>query len=126
MSESTPSGQGGDPAAPLQPGGPVEVRIVPDIPVVFSDGILSQSFAKGITKFYLFRTDIAPNVVGPLRTTVVGQVVMPADAFARTVHFFRHRLRLMIAAGAISQAEVDEIDKTVYDDPVVEKDLGKG
>jgi hypothetical protein len=44
---------------PVQP-----VRAIQDPPVIFCDGVLSQSFAPGISKFYLFRTDASPDVTG--------------------------------------------------------------
>jgi|ERR1700722_8640724 hypothetical protein len=93
------------------------VRIIQDVPVVFSDGVMSHSFVQGVAKFYLFRTDSAPNVVEGTRNVPVVQVVMSAIGFAGMLHFFEHRLKLMIEDGAISQATVDKINETIYEDP---------
>jgi hypothetical protein len=88
---------------------PASVRIVPEIPIFFADGIASHSFASGISKFYFYRTDsdaLAPvdNVNVP-----VAQAVMSAEGFAKALHFLNHRLKLMIRAGAISQEAVDAV-----------------
>jgi hypothetical protein len=93
------------------------VRVVGDIPVVFSDGVMSHSYIKGVSKYYLFRTDSSPDVSEAPKNIVVAQVVMSATGFAGMLHFFQHRLKLMIDAGAISQEEVDQINKTVYETP---------
>jgi len=92
------------------------VRIVSDIPVVFTDGVMSHAFIEGVSKFYLYRTDTAPNVVEGTKNVPVVQVIMSAQGFAGMLHFFQHRLKLMIAAGAISQKTVNKINETVYDD----------
>jgi hypothetical protein len=97
---------------------PVSVRIVPDIPTVFADGIVSQSYIAGVSKFYFFRTDSDPDVTKPAKNTVIAQIIMPAEGFAAMVHFLQHRLKMMIADKAISQEAVDRIDKTVYPPPV--------
>jgi hypothetical protein len=96
------------------------VRIVSDVPVVFSDGVMSHSFIEGVSKFYLYRTDSAPNVVEGATNVPVVQVIMSAQGFAGMLHFFQHRLQLMIDGGAISQATVDRIKETVYTDPLKE------
>jgi hypothetical protein len=96
---------------------PQEVRIVQDIPVVFADGVMSQSYIEGVSKFYLYRTDAAPIVTDGARNVPVVQVVMSAHGFAGMIHFFEHRLKMMIADGAISQASVDKIKETIYEDP---------
>jgi hypothetical protein len=91
------------------------VRVVGDIPVVFSDGVMSHSYIRGVSKYYLYRTDSSPDVSDGPKNIVVAQVVMSATGFAGMLHFFQHRLKLMIDDGAISQAEVDQINKTVYE-----------
>src|SRR5262245_9442289 len=99
------------------PAGIPNVKIVQDIPVVFADGVMSQSYIAGIAKFYFYRTDSSPDLSGPNVNHPVVQVVMPAQGFAQMLHFFQHRLKTMIAEGAISQEVVDTINKTVYDAP---------
>jgi hypothetical protein len=94
------------------------VRIIHDIPVIFSDGVMSHSYITGVSKFYLYRTDSAPNVADGARNVPVVQVIMSAQGFAGMLHFFQHRLKLMIRDGAISQELVNDIDNTSYDDPV--------
>jgi hypothetical protein len=102
-----------DSAAPQIPA----VRIVQDIPVVFSDGVMSHSYIEGVSKFYLYRTDTAANVLEGTKNIPVVQVIMSAQGFAGMLHFFQHRLKLMIDDGAISQETVDRIKETVYEDP---------
>ena len=99
-------------SAPIQ-----AVRIVQDIPVVFADGVMSQSYIHGVSKFYLGRTDSsADDTRGPQNVPVV-QIVMSAQGFAGMLHFFQHRLKMMIRDGAISQDTVDQINSVVYDEP---------
>jgi hypothetical protein len=97
---------------PVQP-----VRAIQDPPVVFCDGVMSQSFATGISKFYLFRTDASPDVSEGNKTVPILQIVMSANGFASMLHFFNHRLQLMVRDGAISQESVGQINKFVYSDP---------
>jgi hypothetical protein len=95
------------------------VKLIQDIPVIFADGVISQSYIPGISKFYLYRTDIGPDVDAsqPPRNVPVVQVVMSARGFAGMLHFFHHRLKIMIRDGAISQDMVDSINSFVYDEP---------
>jgi hypothetical protein len=95
---------------------PTPVRIVPDVPFFFSDGITSHSFAPGISKFYFFRTDASPLGVAESKNVVVAQAIMSAEAFARSLHFLNHRLKMMVKAGAITQQEVDEAFSFKYDE----------
>lgn len=93
------------------------VRIVQDIPAIFSDGVMSHSFIQGVSKFYLYRTDSAPDAAGGARNVPVVQVIMSAQGFAGMLHFFQHRLKLMIRDGAISQEMVNNINSINYEDP---------
>jgi hypothetical protein len=107
MSNGTPTGATG----------PVNVRIEGDfanIPVLFADGAMSQAFGPGISKFYLYRSDFDPNLSLPNKNTPIVQIVMHAEGFARMIHFFQHRLRIMVDAGVISQQVVDQINRTEY------------
>jgi hypothetical protein len=97
---------------------PARVKIVPDIPVVFADGAMSQAFGPGISKFYLYRNDFDPNLSGA-ENTPVAQIVMPAEGFAAMVHFLQHRLQVMIEAKVISQEAIDRITSTKYPTPHV-------
>ena|ERR1700722_19805755 len=99
---------------PVQP-----VRAIQDPPVVFCDGVMSQSFAPGISKFYLFRTDASPDASEVNKNIPILQIVMSANGFATMLHFFNHRLKLMLRNGAISQEAVDEINKYVYPDLIL-------
>jgi hypothetical protein len=94
-----------------------EVRVISEIPVIFADGVMSHSFISGVSKFYLYRTDASPNVSEGSKNIPVAQIVMPAQGFAGMVHFFEHRLQLMVGEGAITQATVDKIKETIYADP---------
>jgi hypothetical protein len=101
-----------------QAGAPVAaVKIVPDIPVIFADGAMSQAFGPGISKFYLYRTDFDPLLAEPNKNTPIVQIVMPAEGFAALVHFLQHRLRMMVEGKAISQEAVDRINQTKYPPP---------
>lgn len=93
------------------------VKVVPDIPVFFADGVLSHAYAPGISKFYFYRTNSDPLLALPNRNVVVAQCIMQAEGFARTVHFFNYRLKLMVRDGAISQEAVDRIFAFSYDEP---------
>jgi hypothetical protein len=90
------------------------VKIAPEIPAIFADGVISQAFAPGITKFFFYRTDTGPIIAEGDKTIPVAQIIMPAEGFAAMVHFLQHRLKLMIEHGAISQEAVDKINQTDY------------
>lgn len=84
-----------------------EVKISPDIPVLFSDGALSQVYGPGIAKFYLGRFDADPHVLSTSKSIAVAQVIMPAEGFAAMMAFFEHRVKLMVKDGVLSQEFVD-------------------
>lgn len=115
--EQEAQGAGATAAAATAPPIIPSVRLIQDIPVLFADGVMSQSFIPGISKFFLYRADASANVSEPPKNTPVVQIVMPASGFAAMTHFFEHRLKLMIDDGAISQAEVDRIKQFVYENP---------
>jgi hypothetical protein len=95
---------------------PTPVRIVPDVPFFFSDGVASHSFAPGISKFYFYRSDVSPLGAMTNSNVVVAQAIMSAEAFARSLHFLNHRLKMMVKAGAISQDTVDEAFSIKHDE----------
>jgi hypothetical protein len=81
------------------------------IPNVFADGVMSQSYGPGISKFYLYRTDGDPHAKGNPVNTPIAQVVMPAAGFVRTWAFFGKRIKTMIEQGFLTQDQVDELVK---------------
>ena len=84
------------------------VKIIPDIPVIYADGAMSQNWGPGVTKFFLGRLDGDPEAKKDSSTSVtVAQIIMPADGFVQMVTFFEHRLKGMIEAGVVSQELVD-------------------
>jgi hypothetical protein len=94
------------------------VRVIGDIPVIFTDGVSSHSHAPGIAKYYLYRVDSDPFAIGNDKNVVVAQVVMQAEGFAKMVAFLNHRLSLMVKDGAVSKAAVDaamSFDFTAHD-----------
>jgi hypothetical protein len=97
--------------------GPVTVKIATDPPVIFADGALSQVFGAGIAKFFLYRIDPDPNAASPATPSVTAQIIMPAEGFAAMVHFFQHRLQLMVEAKAISKEALDRIRSVTYPTP---------
>jgi hypothetical protein len=89
------------------------VRIAPEIPVIFADGVLSHAFGPDVSKFYFYRTDSAPDGSNSPNVNVpIAQIVMPADGFVRMVLFLQHRIKMMVEAGALKQSLVDEIAKS--------------
>jgi hypothetical protein len=94
------------------------VRTIAEFPVMFADGVLSHSYIAGISKFYLYRTDSSPNVSEGMKNTVVAQIIMSAQGFVQMLHFFEHRLNIMLEDGAISKELVEAVKKTVYGPPV--------
>jgi hypothetical protein len=93
------------------------VRVLDDVPVIFSDGVLSHSFAFGISKFFLYRTDNDPGLTAPPKEVVTAQIIMPTENFIRMVAFFEHRLKLMVASSEISQAKIDAARQFWVDNP---------
>jgi hypothetical protein len=87
------------------------------IPNVFADGVMSQSYGPGISKFYLYRTDGDPHAqVEPVNTPIV-QVIMPAAGFVRTWAFFGARIKTMIDEGFLTQEQVDALTKAGSGEP---------
>jgi hypothetical protein len=99
MSESGTSG-GETPAVPI-------VRIAQEIPVIFVDGVSSQSYAFGVTKLYFSRFDPDPAAVGGSKETHVMQIVMPTENFVSTFAFLEHRLKNMIETGAVKEDQLE-------------------
>jgi hypothetical protein len=98
-------------------GGPVTVKIATDAPVIFADGALSQVFGAGVAKFFLYRIDPDPNVATSPTPSVTAQIIMPVEGFAAMVHFFQHRLQLMVEANAISKEALEKIRGVTYPPP---------
>lgn len=84
------------------------VKIVSDIPTIFADGVVNQIMGPGISKFYFFRNDAILGTINTYQPVGVAQMVMPAYGFVDMVAFFEHRLKVMLNAGNITQAMVDE------------------
>jgi hypothetical protein len=84
------------------------VRILPDVPVIFADVTISQSWATGVTKFFLGRVEGDPDAKRDPITIPVAQIVMPAEGFVSMVAFFEHRIKAMIASGSVSQESFDK------------------
>jgi hypothetical protein len=84
------------------------VRLLPETPVIYADGVSDQSYGPGMSKFHLFRVDPAPSSgVNELRSVV--QIVMPLDSFVQMWAFFEHRLKLMIKDDVISREKIEQI-----------------
>lgn len=94
------------------------VKVVGDIPVIFTDGVSSHSYAPGIAKYYLFRVDSDPLALGNDKTVTVAQIIMQAEGFAKMVAFLNHRLKLMVRDGAISKEATDKIMSHDFEAPV--------
>jgi hypothetical protein len=77
--------------------------------VIFSDGALSQTFAPGVAKFWLYRVDVDPHVSTDAGTTPVAQVIMPAEQFVNMVAFFERRIELMVANGVVRPGLLEEM-----------------
>jgi hypothetical protein len=84
------------------------VKIVPDIPVIFADGAVSQNWGPGITKFYLGRLDADPEAKKEPSSVPVVQIIMPTEGFVQMVAFFEHRLKTMVEQGIVSQGSLDK------------------
>ena len=84
------------------------VRIVPEIPAIYADTVLSQSYGPGISKFFLARFDSDPAATSVPSSVPVAQVIMPAEGFVQMVAFFQMRLQVMVDSQIISQDSVDK------------------
>jgi hypothetical protein len=99
--------EGGNASAPANVTIPA-VKIVPDIPAIFTDGAISQNWGPGISKFFLGRLDADPNALKEATSTPVAQIIMPAEGFVQMVAFFEHRVEMMVEQGVVSQGSVDK------------------
>jgi hypothetical protein len=93
------------------------VKIIQDVPIVFADGIQSQSYGFGVAKMYLNRYDPDPRAREAPTEVVVAQVVMPIHNFIMSVALLEHRLKMMVADKAITQEQVDSARKYWIDNP---------
>jgi hypothetical protein len=98
--EITPQAPGVAPTA--------NVRITPEIPVIFADNIASHAWTPNLSKFYFVRIDSDPFATSPNTQNFVAQIVMPNDGFVRMVAFLEHRLKMMVDSQAVAQDAVDE------------------
>ena len=101
------------PQAPTIP----QVKIVPDIPVIFADGVSSQSYGFGVSKMYFMRYDPDPRAQNAPTETPVCQLVMPVQTFVTSVAFLEHRLKQMVADKAVTQEQIDAARQYWMDHP---------
>jgi hypothetical protein len=93
------------------------VRIVQEVPLIFADGVMSQSYGSGVSKFYLSRFDPDPRARAAPQEVVVLQVAMPIQNFVMSVAFLEHRLKTMVAENAVTQEQVDRARQYWIDNP---------
>jgi hypothetical protein len=85
---------------------------LPNLQVVFADGVLNFSNSKETTKFYLFRFDPSLNGVGPSHLQPACQVVMPLTSFLGTAAFLSGAIESLIRQGLLTQDQwKQELDK---------------
>lgn len=82
-----------------------------NIPTVFADGVSNFQPAPETGRFYLVRFDPAVNGKPESAVHAVAQVVMPLSAFVQTTIFFENMLRIAVADGHVTQADVDDVRK---------------
>jgi hypothetical protein len=112
MSDGESVAEGDTEGYPSQAATPItNVRIAPDIPVIFADNVASHAWTTNLSKFYLVRTDSDPLAKAPNTQTNVAQVVMPNDGFIMAFAFFEHRLKAMIESGSITQEALENARK---------------
>ena len=79
----------------------------PVIPTIFCDGILNLANNKNIVKFYLARLDPSLQIDEQANTVIVGQVIMPMDAFIETFTFMEYWVSKIMRDGIISADQID-------------------
>jgi len=85
----------------------------PVTPTVFADGVSSYAPGPGVVKFFLYRMD--PNMYGrgDVKPNPIVQVAMPLVGFAQTAALFQHAIKTLIAGGALSQSDFDQLVSNV-------------
>jgi hypothetical protein len=87
---------------------PALVRTVPEVPVIFADGLINEVMGPGVAKFHFFRSDAIVGDQTSYEKVEVLQVIMPANAFVDMVAFFEHRIRVMLKNNNVSKELVEE------------------
>lgn len=82
-----------------------------EIPTIFADGVISQNWGPGISKFYFGRLDADPEAKQDATSVTVAQIIMPVEGFVSMVAFFEHRLKAMLAQGIVTQDALDKSRK---------------
>ena len=108
---------GGSTPAPIP-----AVKVVQDIPVLFADGVSSQSYGIGFSKFFLYRWDPDPFAKGTGTPVPILQVAMPTDGFVAMWLFFEQRIRMMVKEGALTQEDIDQKRQKLHQDLGVQND----
>jgi hypothetical protein len=77
-------------------------------PTCYADGVSGYLPSSAGVKFFLYRSD--PNMFGRMgaKANPFVQVVMPIEAFARSVALFDHAINALIKAEVLSQAQMDQ------------------
>jgi hypothetical protein len=84
------------------------VRTIPEIPVVFADGVANHVMGPGISKFHFYRTDAILGKLNVFEKVEALQLIMPANSFVDMVAFFEHRLKVMVKYGNVTQSVIDD------------------
>lgn len=85
-------------------------------PVAYADTVTSFAHTSEVAKFYFARFDPSANGVGPRKTEIVAQVVMPLESFVGMTLFFQEMLEVVKERGAITDEKIQQL-QDVLDSP---------
>jgi hypothetical protein len=79
----------------------------PRYETLFADGVLNFAHTAHVVKFYLARLEPTLDGSPGGSSTVVGQVIMPVDAFVNTTVFFEAALNRLLEAKVITKEQLE-------------------
>jgi hypothetical protein len=88
---------------------PAKVSFSQEPVIIFADGVLSQTFAPGISKLWLYRVDVDPHASTESASTPVAQIIMPAEQFVNMVAFLETRVDLMVRRGIVREGLLEDM-----------------
>jgi hypothetical protein len=95
---------------------PTQFPSSPTVEVVFADYVWSLTNSPAVVKYYLARFDPSFSGDGRVQPTPVVQIVMPMDGFISMVAFFEAQLKILVAAGVVSEARLAQA-RAVFEQP---------
>jgi hypothetical protein len=92
------------------------IKTAPDfppawLPTHYSDGVMNFSPSPTVVRFWLCRFDPNAHAKPEYTSQPVAQIVMQTPSFVQTAIFFERALNMLLAAGTITEEQIEEARK---------------